>query len=157
MEVTSIPASGATLVAARTYGISRGEGSTTAAAHGTDSEVRRNALVVYHQTDFEWGPGNIYHQGNVATAVSALKMDAAATVQLRYIADEGEDNFHIDLYSRGGVVARGSEIRLHWKVEGGAAIVATTTSGQATQAGVADSDCRSCPDHALAGSGEYTV
>ena len=119
VEVTTVPSVGSTGVAARTYSISRGEGGTTAIAHGTDSEVRRNALVVYHQTDFEWGPGNIYHQGQVATAVSALKMDTEATVQLRYIADEDADNFHIDLYSRDGQVARGSEIRLHWKVEGG--------------------------------------
>ena len=81
VEVTTVPSVGSTGVAARTYAISRGEGGTNAAVHGTDSEVRRNALVVYHQTDFEWGPGNVYNQGTTATAVSALKMDSEATVQ----------------------------------------------------------------------------
>ena len=65
------------------------------------------------------GAGNIFNQGQEATAVSALKMDISTTVQLRYIADEDEDNFYIALFTRDGIVPRGSQVRIYWKIDPG--------------------------------------
>ena len=120
LEVIEITA----VTSATVYEISRGLDGTTPNTHLITASYRPRIsgidLVLFDETDFEWGPGNIYNTnegGGRNTALSPVKVDDDAMVHVRYIELSDEDLKYMSLWGRSGRAPVGSRIDLHFKIE----------------------------------------
>ena len=114
IEVTALTAS------ANLFTVARARDGTAEAAHVAGVRASGVDLELYDDTDFEWGPGNIYNSnegGGRNSAISPLKLDTAAAVLVRYITNSASDDHYIELWGRGGSAPVGSRIDIHLKIE----------------------------------------
>ena len=105
------------------FTIVRAQDGTAEAEHSItatpDLRVSGLDLEAYDDTDFGWGPGNIYNtsQGEgLDSALSPLKFDHNAKIQVRYVESSSEDLTYISLWGRAGRAPVGSRIDVHLKI-----------------------------------------
>ena len=118
VEVTSVPADNASGVAARSFGVSRGVDGTVAASHVGFTEITGliNDIVLYDETDFDWGVSSIFNQGAEASNISDLKTGVNSAIQVRYVASELVAQNYIALFGRRGDVRSRTRVEIYFRV-----------------------------------------